>query len=111
VKRILVPQRENPIVNRLNKTKVEKFPDLAMEKEDILKALRKKDQAAKLERVSLFHWPSFMARLNTPHRRKKRPGLLKSGRRRSGRRITHMMSFSRKRILMKQITRIGERTS
>jgi len=50
VKRILVPQRENPIVNRLNKTKVEKFPDLAMEKEEILKALRKKDQAAKLER-------------------------------------------------------------
>jgi hypothetical protein len=53
VKRILVPQRENPIVNRLNKTKVEKFPDLAMEKEEKLKALRKKDQAARLERVSL----------------------------------------------------------
>lgn len=53
MKRILVPQRENPIVNRLNKTKVEKFPDLAMEKEEILKALRKKDQAAKLERVRL----------------------------------------------------------
>ena len=52
VKRILVPQRENPIVNRLNKTKVEKFPDLAMEKEERLKSLRKKEQAAKLERVS-----------------------------------------------------------
>lgn len=51
VKRILVPQRENPIVNRLNKTKVEKFPDLAMEKEEKLKLLRKKDQATKLERV------------------------------------------------------------
>ncbi|KAH6683271.1 hypothetical protein B0J14DRAFT_632875 [Halenospora varia] len=50
VKRIIVPQRENPIVNRLNKTKVEKFPDLAMEKEDRLKTLRKKDQASKLER-------------------------------------------------------------
>ncbi|KAH8687822.1 hypothetical protein BGZ60DRAFT_394581 [Tricladium varicosporioides] len=50
VKRILVPQRENPIVNRLNKTKVEKFPDLAMEKEEKLKILRKKDQASKLER-------------------------------------------------------------
>jgi len=35
-----------------------------MEKEEILKALRKKDQAAKLERVSLFHWPSFMALIN-----------------------------------------------
>lgn len=52
VKRILVAQRENPVVNRLNKTKLEKFPDLRQEKEDRLKALRKKDQAAQLERVS-----------------------------------------------------------
>ncbi|TVY48376.1 Coiled-coil domain-containing protein [Lachnellula occidentalis] len=50
VKRIIVPQRENPIINRLNKTKVEKFPDLQMEKEDRLKAMRKKDQSARLER-------------------------------------------------------------
>jgi len=50
VKRILVPQRENSIVNRLNKTKVEKFPDLQMEREEKLKALRKKDQASQLER-------------------------------------------------------------
>lgn len=50
VKKILVLQRENPIVNRLNKTKVEKFPDLQIEKEEKLKALRKKDQAAQLER-------------------------------------------------------------
>ena len=54
VKRILVAQRENPIVNRLNKTKVEKFPDLAMEKEERLKLMRRKDQAAKLERVSFL---------------------------------------------------------
>ncbi|KAH7356837.1 hypothetical protein BKA65DRAFT_215789 [Rhexocercosporidium sp. MPI-PUGE-AT-0058] len=50
VKRILVSQRENPIVNRLNKTKVEKFPDLQMEREEKLKAVRKKDQAARLDR-------------------------------------------------------------
>ncbi|KAH8601024.1 hypothetical protein B0O99DRAFT_610113 [Bisporella sp. PMI_857] len=50
VKKIIVAQRENPIVNRLNKTKVEKFPDLQMEKEEKLKAVRKKDQAVKLER-------------------------------------------------------------
>ncbi|TAQ88048.1 hypothetical protein B7494_g3617 [Chlorociboria aeruginascens] len=50
VKKILVAQRENAIVNRLNKTKIEKFPDLQMEKEEKLKVLRKKDQAAKLER-------------------------------------------------------------
>lgn len=53
MKKILVPQRENPIVNRLNKTKIEKFPDLQMEKEEKLKTLRKKDQAAKLERASV----------------------------------------------------------
>ncbi|KAK0634916.1 coiled-coil domain-containing protein 25 [Bombardia bombarda] len=50
VKKILVPQRENVIVNRLNKTKVEKHPDLKQEKDDRLRALRKKDQAAQLER-------------------------------------------------------------
>ncbi|KAL2160052.1 hypothetical protein VTH06DRAFT_1707 [Thermothelomyces fergusii] len=50
VKRILVAQRENPIINRLNKTKVEKFPDLRQEKEDHLRELRKKDQAAQLAR-------------------------------------------------------------
>ncbi|KAI1869341.1 uncharacterized protein JN550_005971 [Neoarthrinium moseri] len=46
VKRVLVPQRENPIVNRLNKTKVEKHPNLQAEREDRQKELRRKDQAA-----------------------------------------------------------------
>jgi hypothetical protein len=54
VKRILIAARENPIVNRLNKTKVEKQPDLGAEKEERLKELRKKDQAAQLARVSSF---------------------------------------------------------
>jgi len=52
VKKVLVPQRENVIINRLNKTKAERFPDLAEEKEEKLKALRKKDQAARLDRVN-----------------------------------------------------------
>lgn len=52
VKRIMVIARENPIINRLNKTKVEKYPDLAMEREERLKAARKKDQAAQMLRVS-----------------------------------------------------------
>ena len=39
-------------MNRLNKTKVEKFPDLQMEREEKLKVVRKKEQAAKLDRVS-----------------------------------------------------------
>ena len=45
VKKIFVAERENAIVNRLNKTKIEKFPDLAKEKEDDLKEKRRKDQA------------------------------------------------------------------
>ncbi|KAM7220495.1 protein of unknown function (DUF814) domain containing protein [Rhypophila decipiens] len=50
VKRLIIAQRENAIVNRLNKTKVEKYPDLKQEKEDRLKELRKRDQANMLAR-------------------------------------------------------------
>ncbi|KAI5928267.1 coiled-coil domain-containing protein 25 [Camillea tinctor] len=50
VKKILVTQRENPIVNRLNKTRVEKQPDLMQEKEEHLRQLRKRDQAAQQQR-------------------------------------------------------------
>ncbi len=61
VKKVLVPQRENPIVNRLNKTKVEKQPDLQQEREDRQRELRKRDQAAQQQRVSIHapgrhHW-------------------------------------------------------
>lgn len=52
VKRVLVPERENAIVNRLNKTKVEKHPDLRQEKEDRQKELRKRDNSAQQARVS-----------------------------------------------------------
>lgn len=55
VKRIYVAQRENPIVNRLNKTKVERKPDLRQEKEDRDKVLRRRQQSAQQERVSQFH--------------------------------------------------------
>lgn len=51
VKKIHVPQRENPIVNRLNKTKVEKSPNLQQEKADRLKELRERDRAAQQARV------------------------------------------------------------
>ncbi|KAK4216158.1 hypothetical protein QBC37DRAFT_417459 [Rhypophila decipiens] len=50
VKRLIIAQRENAIVNRLNKTKVERYPDLKQEKEDRLKELRKRDQANMLAR-------------------------------------------------------------
>ncbi len=46
-----MPQRENPIVNRLNKTKVEMHPDLKQEKDDRMRELRKRDQAAQQQRV------------------------------------------------------------
>lgn len=52
VKRILVPTRENAIVNRLNKTKVEKHPDLMQEREDMLKEARRKDMVSVQTRVS-----------------------------------------------------------
>lgn len=52
VKRIHVEQRENPIVNRLNKTKVEKFPDLKEEKEARQSELRRRDRDALQAKVS-----------------------------------------------------------
>jgi len=50
VKRIHVEQRLNPIVNRLNKTKVEKQPDLRQEREDRRQELRNRDRAAQQAR-------------------------------------------------------------
>ncbi|KAF5015299.1 hypothetical protein F66182_13419, partial [Fusarium sp. NRRL 66182] len=47
VKKAFVAVRQNPIVNRLNKTRVEKFPDLQAEKEEILKKQRKQEQRAR----------------------------------------------------------------
>ncbi|KAF2717693.1 DUF814-domain-containing protein [Polychaeton citri CBS 116435] len=44
VKRVYVEKRENAIVNRLNKTKVEKHPDLRAEKADREKELRKRER-------------------------------------------------------------------
>ncbi|KAG8415710.1 hypothetical protein J3458_009533 [Metarhizium acridum] len=46
VRRVLVAARENPIVNRLSKTRVEKRPDLKQERDDRLKELRRREQAA-----------------------------------------------------------------
>ncbi|PMB63674.1 Coiled-coil domain-containing protein 25 [Beauveria bassiana] len=47
VKRVLVPERENAIVNRLNKTKTEvKQPDFKQQKDDHDKEIRRKANAA-----------------------------------------------------------------
>lgn len=53
VKKVLVETRENAIVNRLNKTKVEKFPDLRQEKAERDSEERKKERIAAQEKV----WP------------------------------------------------------
>jgi hypothetical protein len=49
VRKVHVPARLNPVVNRLNKTKVEKYPDLRAEKEEDLKAKRKVDRLKREE--------------------------------------------------------------
>jgi len=50
VKKVHVIQRENAIVNRLNKTKEEKFPNLKEERDDWQKEQQRKELAAKRER-------------------------------------------------------------
>lgn len=52
VKRVLVETRINAIVNRLNKTKEEKHPDLAQEKEEMEKEKRTNKRQLELVRVS-----------------------------------------------------------
>jgi len=49
VKKVHVAARENPVVNRLNKTKVEKFPDLREEKESDLREKRKNERLKREE--------------------------------------------------------------
>lgn len=51
VKRIHVETRENAIINRLNKTKIEKYPDLKQEREDRRKELRGRDHAERQKRL------------------------------------------------------------
>jgi hypothetical protein len=49
VKKIHVPTRQNPIVNRLNKTRVEKFPDFRAEREADQREKRKVDRIKREE--------------------------------------------------------------
>ncbi|KAK9455565.1 hypothetical protein V1511DRAFT_498122 [Dipodascopsis uninucleata] len=49
VKKVHIPTRTNAIVNRLNKTKVEKFPDLPAEKVEFEKQKSKAEKAALAE--------------------------------------------------------------
>ncbi|OQE15933.1 hypothetical protein PENSTE_c026G10033 [Penicillium steckii] len=47
VRKVLVRTRENPIVNRLNKTRIEKFPDLRAEKEESQKKKRNSERKSR----------------------------------------------------------------
>lgn len=47
VKKVHVPARQNPIVNRLNKTREEKFPDLREEREQDQRQKRKAERIAR----------------------------------------------------------------
>jgi hypothetical protein len=49
VRKVFVKQRENVIVNRLNKTRVEKFPDLRAEKEEDTKKKLRSDRKTREE--------------------------------------------------------------
>jgi peptidoglycan hydrolase-like amidase len=49
VRKVYVKQRENHIVNRLNKTKVEKYPDLRAEKEEYLRKKMRGDRKTREE--------------------------------------------------------------
>lgn len=124
VRRILVPNRENPIVNRLNKTKVEKKPDLKAEKDDMLKQLRAKDQAAMqikvcvhllqrtaaLHRLQLRECPYDHLADQFPHNReKKNSDRLRSGKRRSGRKTTRTTRCLPKRTWPRQAIKTGRR--
>ena len=86
VKKIHVEKRINEIINRLNKTKVEKFPDLAAEKAEYEKEVRRKEKAALQETVS--HSPKiriFILILSVYRERKKKELLRRRSKRRKKR--------------------------
>ena len=93
VKRVYVSARENAIVNRLNKTKVEKHPDLRQEKEDRERELRKVERIAQQEKVSWIlqgrHRCKYaMLTRTSSHRSEKTLDWLKSASSSSGRKTT-----------------------
>lgn len=114
VKKIHVPKRENPIVNRLNKTKVEKFPDLRQEKADRERELRKVERIAAQEKVSIRQldgWCLEMLEIDALDRREQMPKWPKNVRRSSTRKNICMMICTPKITWRKPAMRTGIRTS
>ncbi len=69
VKKVLIEKRVNEIINRLNKTKVEKFPDLAAEKAEFEKEERRKEKAALQEKVLSVRMVEFRLSVRRGRRR------------------------------------------
>jgi hypothetical protein len=56
VRKVYVKQRENVVVNRLNKTRIEKFPDLRAEKEEDTKKKQRSDRKTREEIRAKLKW-------------------------------------------------------
>lgn len=54
VKKVLVEARTNAIINRLNKTKTEAFPDLAVQRDERDRTIRDREKKLMLERVRIL---------------------------------------------------------
>lgn len=108
VKKILVEARTNAIINRLNKTKSEKFPDLKTEREERDRTIRDREKKLVLERVRFFSRSvNGIDADGEGNRGRRKHELRRSGRRRRGRRIMRMMMCSRRRR-WRRIRMIGE---
>jgi hypothetical protein len=120
VRRVYVSARENAIVNRLNKTKVEKHPDLRQEKEDRERELRKVERIAQQERVGRDFSEEAYGYSNGMNvergtdddcRRRKRPSWLKNDRGSNGKRTICTTTCSPRTRCKCLATRTEMRTS
>jgi len=87
VKRVHVARRENVIVNRINKTKVEREVDHEQERVDRIKRENAGRRAAAAEKVSNHFSHSFLNSTTFPEIEKARYGIGESERSRKGRSI------------------------
>ena len=113
VKRVLCETRINAIVNRLNKTEVEKTVDLAEEKANMEKEKRANARKLQLERVcitSVFALKPELTYLLSVLRQRKKLGLLGRERRKRGQRITHTMKYFLRILLRRARTKTALRT-
>src|SRR5277367_713926 len=78
VRKVHIEKRINEIINRLNKTKLEKFPDLAAEKAEFEKEARRKEKIALQEKVRIpFPLRGWVVYAKSVHRGRRRNGWLR----------------------------------